>query len=447
MNLLKDFFKKIASIPKWFLNLSTAKKALAIIVVLLVCSFVYISLTKKSNKPTYQTAKVERGTLVTSVTASGTVTSGNSTPITTQATGVVSQVYVANGDTVSQGENIATIALDQTSQQKQAAAYSSYLSALNNLNSAKAQMNGLQADLFQANQAFVTDRGVANPITDDPQYIIEKANWLQAESNYNNQQNVINQAQAALNSASLSLAQTSATVTAPIAGTVSNLNLTPGLPIISSSTSTNNSSGSNTSTTQTLGNVTLDNVPLTATVNLTEIDVTKIKVGQKVTITLDAFPDKTFTGRVAAIDTTGSVSSGVTTYPTTITFDSSIDGIYPNMGVNVTIITSVSDNVLMVPSGAVQTQDGVSTVRVLKNGQVQTVDVEVGKSSDTETEITSGLTTNDTVVTGTITTQRSTTTGASTSPFGGNSGFGGARVGGFGGATGGNQIRIQRTTR
>ncbi|HVT01733.1 MAG TPA: HlyD family efflux transporter periplasmic adaptor subunit [Patescibacteria group bacterium] len=433
----------IKQIPGWFLKLPAVKKVLVLIAIVLVGGFIYISLTKKSNKPSYQTATVEKGTLVTSVTASGTVTSGNSTPITTQATGVVSEVYVKNGDYVNQGQNVATIALDQSSQQKQAAAYSSYLSAVNNLNQAKSQINGLQAALFQANQAFVTDRGVANPITDDPQYIIEKANWLQAESNYNNQQNVINQAQAALNSASLSLAQTSATVTAPISGTISNLNLTPGLPIISSSTtgSGSNSSSNSTASTQTLGNVTLDNVPLTATVDLTEIDVTKIKVGQKVTITLDAFPDKTFTGKVVAIDTTGSVSSGVTTYPTTITFDSSIDGIYPNMGVNVTIITSVTSDALIVPSAAVQTVDGSSTVRILKNGQIQTVDVEIGKSSDTQTQITSGLSNGDTVVTGTISTQRNTTTGGSSSPFGGgNASFGGARVGGFGGGAGRTQV-------
>lgn len=435
---------KVKGIIPWFLGLTLLKKGLAIVVILLI---IWLAGSKifgaKSKTPQYQTATVTRGTLVSSVTESGTVSSGNSAPITTQATGIVTQVSVKNGDYVEQGQTIATLSLDSNSQQKQIAAYANYLSAQNNLNSAKSKMDSLQSALFKANQAFLTDRGINNPSDAqkaDPVYIEENADWLQAEADYTNQQGVIAQAQAAFSSASLSYAQTSSTVTAPITGYISNLSVTPGTPLVGNSANSSSSTdtSANSSSSQTLGNITLKGASLTATVNLTEIDVTKVRIGQKVTMTLDAFPDKTFTGKVSAIDTNGSVSSGVTSYPTTITFDSAPDTIYPNMGVNATIITNIKDDVLLVPTSAVQTQNGSSSVRVLNNGQISEVTVETGLSSDTQTEITSGLSEGQTVVVGTLATGTTSTTTAS--PFGG-TGLGGGRGGFGGGGAGGATFR------
>jgi len=127
------------------------------------------------------------------------------------------------------------------------------------------------------------------------------------------------------------------------------------------------------------------------------------------------------------INTTGSISSGVTTYPAVIQLDdTNSNDILPNMSATADIISEIKDNVLLIPSSAVQTVGSESTVKVLKNGQVTTVSVEVGDSSDSQTEITSGLSEGDTVITSTIST--STTTSGSSSPF-----SGGLRVGGFGG--------------
>lgn len=387
---------------------------------------------QKTTTPQYQTASVEKGTLITSVTASGTIASGNSVNITTSATGFVHTLYVKNGDTVVQGQNIAAITLDQESLQKQTAAWASYLSAQNSLHSAKSKMNSLQAALFKANQAFVTGKGIGSPSDAqkaDPTYIQENANWLQAESDYTNQAGVIAQVEASLSSAWLLYQQLASVVTSPISGKITNLTISEGYPLSSSSLNASSTNSSTTSSSQSLGNIALDNGKLQASVNLSEIDVTKVKIGQKVTMVLDAFADKTFTGHVAAIDTNGSVSSGVTTYPAIIAFDSSLATMYPNMGVSATIITNVKDNVLLVPSAAVQAQNGAATVRVLKNGQVQTVDVTTGDASDTQTEIVSGLSEGDMVVTGTISTAASTgRTSTSASPFGGGGLGGNVRV-------------------
>ncbi len=406
-------------------NILFRSRVRGVITVISACGLLiggYFLLNKQNTTSSYQTAQAARNTLVTTVSASGTISSGSTMSITTTATGVVTHVYAANGDTVTQGQKIADIALDQNTMQKQASAWSTYLNAQATLNAAKAKMNSLQSALFTANQAFVNDKGVANPTDQqkaDPKYIEEQANWLQAESDYNNQQSVIQAASAAVTSAWLSYQQVSSSIIAPANGIISGLSISEGFPITTSQSSSNSTTSSTS-----IGTIALPYGSLQATVNLSEIDVTHVQVGQKVTLTLDAFANKTFTGKVSSIDTSGTVSSGVTTYPTVITFDTPDSAIYSNMAANAKIITAVKDNALLVPSTAVQTSNGQATVRVIKNGQIQSVPVGTGDSNDTDTEITSGLSEGDTVVTSIITTAGSK---ATSSPFGGAS-FGGNRV-------------------
>lgn len=430
MNLINSVVQKLSNIKAWFLKASLKKK-LAVLAVILVIGWFGSSklLATRTQQPQYQTAQAEKGTLITSVSASGTVSQGSSVSITTNATGVVNNVYVKDGDTVSKGDKIADITLDTSAQQKQAAAWSSYLSAKNSLDAAQAKINSLQAAAFKANQTFMNDAVARGLAKDDPTYIQQNALWLQAEADYKNQTAVITQAQAAVNSAWLSYVQLSSTIIAPMAGKVSGLTLSAGSSI---ATASNGSESSGTS--QSVGTITAEEGTLQASVNLTEIDVVKVKPGQKVTLTLDAFPDKTFTGKVATVNTNGSVSSGVTTYPTTIIFDSALDNIYPNMAVNATIITDIKDNVILIPSAAVQTANGQSTVRVIRDGQVTQVQVEVGSSNDFQTEINSGINEGDVVVTGSAASTNGAGSQGATSPFGG--------FGGRGGSGGGRQFQI-----
>ena len=434
MDSLKAIFSKLRGLKSWFLKASLKKKLVILVAILAVGWFGGSRIIRtREQQPQYQTVHAEKGTLITSVSASGTVTSESNVGITTNATGIVKEVYVKDGDTVSQGDKIADITLDINSQQKQAAAWSSYLSAKNSLDSAKAKINSLQAAEFKANQTFMNDAVARGLATDDQTYIQENALWLQVEADYKNQSAVITQSQAAVNSAWLSYIQLSSTITAPASGRISGLTLTPGIPITStSSTSSNSSNGSSTSgSSSVLGTITIAQGQLQVSVNLTEIDVTKVTTSQKVTLTLDAFPGKTFSGKVLTVNTNGSVSSGVTAYPATISFDSALSNIYPNMAVNAKIITNVKNNVILVPSGAVQSTSGESTVRIMRNGQITQVPVEIGDLNDTQTEIISGITEGDTVVTGSTATNVTRTGGqGTTSPFGS---FGGTRGGAGGG--------------
>lgn len=416
-------FAKVTGLIKSLFK--TRKRAVLTIIVLAVLLFLGYQKLNPQTKTSYQTTTVERGTLVTTISASGSVVASNSVDIGTQATGIVKKVFVKNGDTVKQGQVVATLTLDSPSQQKQAQAWASYLQAKTSLDSANTNLYTLQAQSFAANQKFINDAVARGLATNDPTYIQENATWLAAEANYNNQQGTIASSKSSLTSAYLNYQQASSNITAPITGVIAGLNITEGFPITSSSSSTSSSS-------QTVGSIKTEG-PILAQVNLSEVDSINIKVGQKATMTADALPNKTFTGKITAVNTNGVVASGVTTYPAIITFDTSPDHIYPNMGVNGVIITNVKDNVLLVPSAAIQSQSGQSDVRVLKDGNIETVTVEVGDSSDTQTEITSGLSEGDVVVIGTVT--RGSSSSGSSSPFSSTrGGFGGAlRVGGGGG--------------
>ncbi|MGH7240023.1 MAG: efflux RND transporter periplasmic adaptor subunit [Candidatus Saccharimonadales bacterium] len=134
-----------------------------------------------------------------------------------------------------------------------------------------------------------------------------------------------------------------------------------------------------------------------------EVDITKIKVGQKATLTFDAIDNLTLVGTVADIDTLGTVSQGVVNYNVNIAFDSSGTAVKPGMSVTANVITDTKPDVITVPNSAVKQQGGNSYVQLLMNGAPVTTPVQTGLSNDTETEITSGLSEGDKVITQTIT--------------------------------------------
>jgi len=407
------------------------KRLTVIIVGAIVAIFIVIRLTNKTSKPSYQTAAATKGTLVVSVTASGTIVPTNNIDVTTTANGQISKVYVKEGDGVTKGKKLFDITLDAAGEQRQAQAYASYIQATTALANAKANYYTLQASEFSTNQKFINDAVARSLVTTDPTYIQENDAWLAAEANFNTAQDAINQAQANLENSAIAYQQASSTVIAPVSGTVENITVVAGMAITNSTTTS--SSGTSTNST-TIASIKTPGNPV-ATVNIAEVDVAKVKAGQKATLTFDSIANQTFTGIVAGINKLGIVSSGVTSYPATIQFDSTSDAILPNMSVSASIITDIKDNVITVPTSAITTQNGQSVVRELVNGQLTFIPVATGEASDTDTEITQGLNEGDTVITSIMT---PTTTSNGTSPFSGNRGFGGfgggvVRIGGGGG--------------
>lgn len=409
------------------LNLSIGKKIIILLVVGVIGWFVYLQLFSSTATTTeYQTEKVKKGNLTVTVTASGAISSANSANVTTEASGVVKKILVKDGGSVKQGDKIAEIELDMSGKQRETQALASYQSAKNSLESARANLYSTQATMFTAwdkhynlatNSTYENDDGSPTANRTLPEFNISNDTWLAAEANYKNQKNVVNQAQIALNSSWISYQQASPVIYAPISGTITGLALQEGAVISQTVSSTTTQSNTNVASV-------ITSAKPTVSLALTEIDIPKINIGNTATITVDAFPDKTFTGQVSSINKVGSTSSGVTTYSVIVRLDTDANYLLPNMAANVTIITQTKKNVLLVPQSAVQTQDDATFVRIMENNQPVETPVETGLSSETEVEIISGVSEGDIVVTSIVQTGSSSTQ-TQTSPF---SPFGNTRI-------------------
>lgn len=168
-----------------------------------------------------------------------------------------------------------------------------------------------------------------------------------------------------------------------------------------------------------------------------EVDITKIKIGQKVDLTFDAIPDLTLPGTVSEIDTLGTQNQNVVSFKVRIVFDGDDDRVKSGMSVTARIITEEKKDTLVIPSGALKTEKGKTYVLVplsndlpaSKNTQSEKIFVETGITNDTQTEILSGLTEGQRIIVRTIQASTSKTT-SSTSTSGRSQGFGGGG-GGF----------------
>jgi multidrug efflux pump subunit AcrA (membrane-fusion protein) len=404
----------------------TKKRIILAIIVIVLGIIAFKIFSKKAATTTYQTEAATRGTLITSISGSGTITSANTTNLTSKVSGVVNQVYVVNGATVTKGQKIADVTLDEYASDRQASAWSNYLDATVALKQAQADKVSADINMWNARQAVLDAQEAYNNKsgTDGQQMIITKTldqtrlAFSVAESKFLNSNANIADASTKVSSALRDYQENSATIVAPVAGIISNLALAPNL-VMTANSSTSSTNGSTIVSSQTIGKIAGQNSQLIATVSLSEVDIVGVKANQKVTLTLDAYPDKTFTGKVLSINTSGSVSSGVTSYPVTILLDPTDIEIYPNMAVTAQIITNVTPDVVMIPTTAITTTNGTSTVQIKKNNTYSTVTVTTGASNDSETEIKSGISEGDVVVTAVINASTSTSSSTSTSPFSG----------------------------
>lgn len=368
-------------------------KIIVLIIILGLGYFGYTKYKTSSAKPAYQTSVARSGTLVVAISTSGSVTSANNSPVLTDATGVVSKIYVKEGDKVVAGQKLAELDLDQDSKQRYLAESASYQSAKNSLASAQSSSYSSNTAMWVAHEKLMSDAVSRNLAAEDPTMIMQSSDWNSAELKYKTSLDTIKQAQTNLSSVSLSLRQSSPTIYAPISGTVTGLTLQIGTVI--SATAGTSTSGS--TTTKKIASITTAAAPIIS-VNLTEVDAPKVKVGNKATITVSAL-NKTFVGHVASIDISGSNSSGVVTYPTYIQLDTPETVLLPNMSISASIITDTKDGVILIPSSSIKSQNGVTSVQVLENNTLKLIEAEIGLQSDTQAEIVSGISEGTQVIT------------------------------------------------
>lgn len=234
-----------------------------------------------------------------------------------------------------------------------------------------------------------------DPISDGQQICTITGDTV--DNQVDNARNSIDSAQISLNNAQTNLQNSQKklddySVTAPISGTVVTKTAKAGDKI----------EGGSTGTLCTIYDLSY----LEMTMAIDELDIGQVAVGQSVRITADAVPDQTYSGTVTKVSVAGTTSGGITTYPVTVRIDET-DGLRPGMNVDAEIVIESRDNVLAVPSGAVNrgdtvlvTADSPSAANALDReapeGYVY-VQIGTGVDDDSYVEITSGLQEGDTV--------------------------------------------------
>jgi macrolide-specific efflux system membrane fusion protein len=358
----------------------------------------------------YLTATVTRGTVSQDVTSTGTVgvtsayglvfgstpqlvtSSSSSASGSSSTTWQVDSVAVKVGDSVKRGQLLAKAAT--------AALQAQYDQATATWRSAKIQL------------AIADDQRVAATTTS----AIRQANM----AIYNAERSV---SQAAQSRTDLAAQIKAATLTAPIDGVVSTVNIVAGL----------NAPSGNA--------IVVSSRTYDVTASVVESDLASVKIGQKVATTVPAV-NASLTGTVASIalaPSTTSGSSSVVSYPVTVSIDGTNDKLRAGMSANVAITVAQATNDLVVPTSAITGSNGNYVARLLTaNNTVTATPIEVGLVTTSGAEVTSGLSEGQTVVTGTVSSQTTTGTGTTNGNRGGIGGLGGGfGGGGFGGGGGG----------
>jgi len=125
-------------------------------------------------------------------------------------------------------------------------------------------------------------------------------------------------------------------------------------------------------------------------VDVSEVDINRVKVGQPVILAFDAILAAEYDGVVVEVSPVGNLLQGVVNFKVTIELTEPDENVKPGMTAAVNIVVSQLENVLQVPNRAVRVVDGQRVVYILKNGQLEKIEIELGASADLYSEIIGG---------------------------------------------------------
>jgi multidrug efflux pump subunit AcrA (membrane-fusion protein) len=357
--------------------------------------------TSAAATPTTSTQTVSTGTIQQSVSASGTLSPAEDESLNFSSAGVVTSVRVAEGQKVKKGQKLATI--DSAS---------------------------LAATVAQNRATVAEDK---SRVSDDEDNAASDAQLAADKAALKAARNQLASAKAAL---------AGATLTSPIDGVVAAVNLTVGQSVSgsgsgsgSSASGLGGSSSSSTSSAQ-IEVISTDSWIVDSTVDASSVDL--IKVGNQAQLSITGYSGGTVYGTISSIAVLSSSSSGTASYPVVIAVTGSKSGLHDGQDVTATLIYKQLSNVIVVPTVALHrnSSGGEYVEKVVDGKPVQTT-VQVGISSGTQTQITSGLTAGDKIQVQQFTVRR--TGGTSGQPTGTTRGnFGGGNFPGGGNFGGGN---------
>ena len=319
----------------------------------------------------YSTQKVTRETITTSITATGTIEPVTEVEVGTQVSGIIDKIYVDYNSVVKKGQVIAE--LDRTNLQ------SELTSAQSNLANAQASLKYQIANHKRLKELY--DKGL---IAAD-EYEQGRLSYEQAQQQVRVQEQNVQKAQTNLGYA---------TITSPIDGVILSKAVEEGQTVASSFS------------TPTLFTIAQDLTDMRVIADIDEADIGGVLQGQRVTFTVDAYPDETFNGSVTQVRQEATTESNVVTYEVVISAPNDDLKLKPGLTANVTIYTMEMRDVVCVPSKAlrftpneqllkegetIKDCKGQNKVWVRKGNEFTAIPVEIGITNGVLTEITSGI--------------------------------------------------------
>lgn len=364
------------------------KKTLWIVVGAVCAAAVFYLAVRPTGKGgvTLDTAKAERIDIVNSVTATGTVEPVTKVEVGTQVSGIIDKLYADYNDVVKAGQIIAV--MDKVNLEAELA-------------SSQAQLDAAKTEFEYREKEYERTR------TLHEKELVSDSDYDSAYYQYATAKNALSQAQASYVKVKRNLSY--ATISSPIDGVVISRAVEEGQTV---------AAGFETPTLFTIAKNLTD---MQVIADVDEADIGQVAEGQKVTFTVDAYPDDVFSGTVEQVRLEATTTSNVVTYEVVINAPNPDLKLKPGLTANVTVYTLEEDGVLAVPTkalrfhpdaelleqigisveGSAQPSEGsVKTVWVKNGNVISPKSVTAGNTSGDKTGIVSGLTDGEEVVTG-----------------------------------------------
>ena len=338
-----------------------------------------LSGNKKDLQIQFSKEKAQKTNIQNSVTATGTIEPVTSVTVGTQVSGIVNRLFVDYNSVVKKGQVIAE--LDKTN-------------LISELNTAKANLSSAQSSLKYETENYkryktLFDKG-----------LVSADEYENARLSYDKALQTVNTSKESVQKAQTNLGY--ATITSPIDGVVLSKAVEEGQTVAASFS------------TPELFTIAQNLTDMRVIADVDEADIGDVKEGERVTFTVDAYPNDTFEGEVTQVRQEATTTNNVVTYEVVISAPNNDLKLKPGLTANVTIYTAEKQGVLSVPSKAlrftptqetvgkmkIQDVNGKNKVWTIEGNTIKAHTVQIGMSDGINTEIISGISEGTIIVTG-----------------------------------------------
>lgn len=365
------------------------KRIIIAVVILIILVIGFCSFTKyKNNTIKYNTEIIGRGDVKAIVSSTGTVNPVTTVSVGTQVSGTINQLLVDYNSAVKKGQLLATIDPSSLEAQVQQAS-ASLLMAKANLEKAKVSANEAKTN-YERNKTLFARNFISKSELDN-----SETAYLSALAQIKASEAQVAHSRAALNYAQTNLRYTK--IISPVNGTVISRNIDVGQTVAASFQ------------TPTLFTIAQDLTKMQINTSVDEADIGKIKTGQPVDFSVDAYPDNTFQGKVSEVRISPIIVQNVVTYDVIVKVENPDLKLKPGMTANVSIEVANKKDALLIPDAAlrVRMSDQNSSnfrqkgfgVWILIKDKPYYVSIETGISDGSFTEVLSGeISTGDKII-------------------------------------------------